>query len=148
MWKKIKEIKKTRDGTVYRFLCEECEKEVDSYKTPKTCKHSTLYNINSVWCNILRSALGIKSGRKRLKIDIDKKFVEKLFLKQESRCALSGMNIRLGLNASLDRIDSSRGYTKDNVQWLHKDINLLKGSLEEKYFLEICENVHKHNRKN
>ena len=27
---------------------------------------------------------------------------------------------------SLDRIDSSKGYTKDNIQWIHKDINKMK----------------------
>jgi hypothetical protein len=147
MWEKIKTIKKTRTGEIYRFVCKTCGKEVDSGKTPKNCKHSNLYNIDSVWGNILRSALGIKSGRKRLDIDIDRKFIEKLFLKQNGKCALSGRDITLGLNASLDRIDSSNGYTKNNVQWLHKDINIIKGSLEEKYFLEICENVYKHNRK-
>lgn len=146
MWKKLKTIKKTRTGDINRFSCQVCGKEIDSAKMPKTCRHSDLYNIDSIWSNILRSALGIKNGRKRLEIDIDRKYIEKLFLKQKSKCALSGLEIRLGINASLDRIDSSKGYTKNNVQWLHKDINILKGSLDEQYFLEICRNVYEHNR--
>ena len=148
MWEKIKIIKNTRKGNIHRYVCKICNKEVDSVKTPSTCKHSVLYNINSVWTNVLRSALGIKSGRKRLDIDINSKYIEKLFLKQDGKCALSGLDIKLGLNASLDRIDSSKGYIKGNVQWLHKDVNILKGSLNEEYFLEVCENVYKHNRKN
>lgn len=141
MWNKIKTIKRTRQGDIYRFSCQTCGKEIDSSKMPKRCNHSYMYNIDSIWSNILRSALGIKSGRKRLEIDIDRKYIEKLFVKQKCLCALSGIKIFLGINASLDRVDSSKGYIKDNVQWIHKDLNQVKGSLDSMYFLEICKNV-------
>ena len=104
-----------------------------------------MYNIDSIWVNVLRSALGIKSGRKRLEIDVDRKYIEKLFFKQKELCALSGVKIFLGINASLDRINSSKGYIKDNLQWIHKDLNQMKGSLDSLYFLEICNNIVKFN---
>lgn len=44
-------------------------------------------------------------------------------------------------NASLDRIDSSKGYVKNNLQWLHKDINIMKRHHSEKYFLELCQKI-------
>ena len=37
---------------------------------------------------------------------------------------------------SLDRIDSSKGYEENNVQWVHKDINLMKNKYDNKYFIE------------
>ena len=40
--------------------------------------------------------------------------------------------------ASLDRIDSNKGYTIDNVQWVHKDINKMKMDLEEDVFIDNC----------
>ena len=40
--------------------------------------------------------------------------------------------------ASLDRIDSSKGYIKGNIQWVLKDINLMKGSTDEDYFKFLC----------
>lgn len=40
--------------------------------------------------------------------------------------------------ASLDRIDSSQGYIKGNVQWVHKDINKMKFDLSQDRFLELC----------
>jgi len=57
-----------------------------------------------------------------------------LFEEQNKKCALSGINIQFGVNsrikekkregtASLDRIDNMQGYVKENIQWLHKDIN-------------------------
>jgi hypothetical protein len=68
-----------------------------------------------------------------------------LYLKQERICALTGLPIKLGtvneISASLDRIDSTRGYTLDNVQWVHKDINRMKGDLTPERFLELCQLV-------
>lgn len=59
------------------------------------------------------------------------------FAKQGGKCALTGVELQwpkgaleanLGRHtASLDRIDSSRGYTADNIQWVHKFVNMLKG---------------------
>lgn len=64
-----------------------------------------------------------------------------LFLKQDRKCALTGIPIQLlkPKTASLDRIDSSKGYTKDNVQWVHKDVNFLKGKFSEKDLYKWCE---------
>lgn len=67
-----------------------------------------------------------------------------LFEHQQGRCALSGDILHFGTThergttASLDRIDSTKGYTLDNVQWVHKDINQMKGTLSVGYFRELC----------
>lgn len=72
-------------------------------------------------------------------------FLWELFEKQKGFCALSGLKLVLLpaikssnvnwdiITASVDRIDSSKGYTKENVWWVHKRINRLKNnySLEE-----------------
>lgn len=83
-----------------------------------------------------------------------------LFLKQERKCALSGQNIGFNIKtgslsrygyqkntASLDRIDSKKGYIEGNVQWLHKDINKLKSNLDEKEFIRLCTLVSNTNKK-
>jgi len=38
----------------------------------------------------------------------------------------------------MDRIDNDLGYTKENIQWVHKDVNAMKSNFKEKYFLKIC----------
>ena len=43
--------------------------------------------------------------------------------------------------ASLDRTDSAKGYVKGNVQWVHKNINLMKGTFSQKEFIAICKLV-------
>lgn len=63
-----------------------------------------------------------------------------LFLKQERKCALTGLDICFGKNqtASLDRIDSSKGYIEGNVQWVHKTVNRLKNNYNQDEFLSWC----------
>ena len=45
--------------------------------------------------------------------------------------------------ASLDRIDSTKGYSKDNIQWVHKDINCMKMDFSQQYFIDLCVKVAK-----
>ena len=61
--------------------------------------------------------------------------------KQEKRCALSGVLLEWGTNASVDRIDSSKHYTKDNIQIVHKVINIMKRDLDQDEFVRFCCNV-------
>ena len=62
------------------------------------------------------------------------------------KCALSGLEIQFGKHwkmmsdqtASLDRIDNSKGYIVGNVQWVHKQVNFMKGTMEQKEFIKFC----------
>jgi hypothetical protein len=72
-----------------------------------------------------------------------------LFLKQERRCAYSNVELKFPSSgkvhdgtASLDRIDNEKGYLPNNVQWVHKDINLMKRALTEKNFLDFIEKIY------
>ena len=72
-----------------------------------------------------------------------------LWIKQNGRCAITNMIITLpeksrdkkNATASLDRIDSSKGYEIDNVQWVHKDINIMKHTFSMEYFKSLCKLV-------
>lgn len=73
-----------------------------------------------------------------------------LFLKQNGKCSLTGLNITFAVTynkrteyttASLDRIDSAKPYTIDNVQWIHKDLQYMKWNYDEKYYIEMCKLV-------
>lgn len=67
-------------------------------------------------------------------------YLWELYLKQNKKCALSGVKIyfKPKQTASLDRIDSNLGYTASNVQWTHKDINLMKMNLNQETFVKYC----------
>lgn len=74
-----------------------------------------------------------------------------LYLAQDGKCALTGMDIGFTsankATASLDRIDSTKGYTLHNVWWLHSDVNFAKQSLTVNEFVELCRNVVSHSTK-
>ncbi len=93
-----------------------------------------------------------KSAEKRnINFDITIEQAWDLFIKQDKKCALSGVDLTMLANhtklahlcnASLDRIDSSKGYIEGNVQWVHKDINFMKMNLPEEKFKEYCSLIH------
>jgi hypothetical protein len=63
-----------------------------------------------------------------------------------SKCALSSLDIQFGKHwkimsdqtASLDRINNTKGYIIGNVQWVHKQVNFMKGTMEQKEFIRLC----------
>lgn len=50
---------------------------------------------------------------------------------------------RTTINASLDRMDSKKGYIKGNIQWVYTPINNMKGSLDDNTFTELCGIIYK-----
>lgn len=96
------------------------------------------------WNTILHGA-----ANRGIEIQITIKEAWNQYEKQGGRCALTGDKIffartsKTGKNstASLDRIDSSKGYLKDNIQWVHKKVNRMKWDLTQEDFIKICRKV-------
>lgn len=100
----------------------------------------------TVWGHIINGA-----NHRNISFDLTIEDAWELFLNQERKCALTnlplsfsktqmkfGNDSRSYRTASLDRKDSKLGYIKENVQWLHKDINLMKNKFDETYFINMC----------
>lgn len=74
----------------------------------------------------------------------------KQFILQNKKCSFTGQELFFGEsnskrgNASLDRIDSSKGYTIDNIQWVHKDVNKMKSDFTSEYLVQLCKMICKH----
>ncbi len=86
-----------------------------------------------------------RARQHKLEFGITKEYIRDLFLKQDKRCALSGVELKFHSrqlvfdgNASLDRIDSAKGYVEGNVQWVHKTANFMKQRLSDEEFIEWC----------
>lgn len=100
-------------------------------------------------------AIMVKNSRhNREEIKLTREFAETLFIKQKGLCALTGQSIRFAHSnkesklelqtASLDRIDSSKTYTENNVHWVHKEINIMKNKYSLEKFIENCKLVVDH----
>ena len=87
-------------------------------------------------------------------------FLWQLFLDQDKKCAISGIDISLSKKwsseqsgklsisqtASIDRIDNNKDYTIDNIQWVHKDVNYMKSSMSMSRFVNICRMISINNK--
>jgi len=94
-----------------------------------------------------------KYFRRILQIGRRYRFISKtdcaaILARQNGKCAISGETLTcetkqgvVNTNASLDRIDSSLGYTLDNVQLVCRIINVMKTDLSMDAFREWCKKV-------
>ena len=91
----------------------------------------------------------LRSVYKRFKeVDIDLEYLKQLWETQKGICPYTGIKLKLPTYknhnfyfdcASLDRIDSSKGYIKGNVQFISLPINYMKSTksdIEVKQFLK------------
>lgn len=95
----------------------------------------------------------IRAKERGLSFNLDIKDAWNKFISQDKKCALSGLPIKFSSrcksydgNASLDRIDSSKGYEISNVQWVDKRVNRLKWNLKDSDFVKLCTVVGDYNR--
>lgn len=87
-----------------------------------------------------------RGARKRgIESSIEIKDLDAIWKMQEGKCAYTGRELSLlgpNITASLDRIDSSKGYVAYNVQFVHKTINIMKWSLPEEEFLQFVKEIY------
>lgn len=134
-------FEKSVDGSHLRkghsLSCRKCSEE-----KPKD-------RLNSKYWHHLKHSAKIRD----IDFDLSKEYLWSLFCKQNKKCALSGIDLTMattlkkhmkgGTTASVDRIDSSKGYIEGNVQWVHKSINKMKMDLDQQTFIALCEMVTK-----
>lgn len=95
----------------------------------------------------------VSAKRRGIEFKVTKKYLWDLFEKQGKRCALTGVELFFGrihfpheTTASLDRIDSTRGYIEGNLQWVLKDVNKIKRDLDQTYLIRLCSLVTDYSR--
>lgn len=109
------------------LVCLQCARECDRLRDP-----------------VKKKLIGAKSHSKRINRDfeISYKFIKELIRAQNYKCALTGIEFKEDLtNASIDRIDSLKGYLKTNVQIVLTEINLMKKDLTQEEFKSLCKAV-------
>lgn len=91
-------------------------------------------NIDKYFNDICKNA-----AKRELEFSITKNYIIQILELQNQKCALSDFDIDLkNGSASLDRINNNLGYIVGNVQWLHRNINLLKHTWSVEEFKKLC----------
>lgn len=126
----------------------------------------SVYNLmqgNSTACTICSHIkYGIDNPQWRGYKELPSRFCRKVKTKEDcvallkswrdtkGKCALTGWDISFSDGtASLDRIDSSKGYVQGNTQWVHINANVAKNGFDLEYFITLCHAIaQKHHNPN
>lgn len=132
----------------------------------KECKRighllSTYKSVSGNWGRYLKSLCRKREDEKRSKqFTVDE--LMQVLVKQDYKCALSGVELTCKMemnpdfvgngkrhlwptNVSIDRIDSTKGYTLDNVQLVCVVLNVAKSNLPQNDYIDWCKKVAEYN---
>ena len=120
----------------------------------QSCVKCRKIMFGEIHCRYL-SHLQVRARRKKIEYDVSGEYLWKLYQNQSGKCAYTGRNITFANDyrnkwqdqtASLDRIDSTKGYVEGNVQWVHKKVNAMKWEYSDQEFLQVCRDVVNHKK--
>jgi hypothetical protein len=102
--------------------------------------------------NFISGALNHAARRKQhLGFDLDLAYLLHTYEQQRGRCAITGVemtysagNGRVATNISIDRIDSSKGYVRGNVQLVCDIANRMKQDLTSAALKMWCRRILEH----
>jgi hypothetical protein len=145
-----------RSKSYYKGIEQKCKRCSGNYRGNIEGKHNGVGDLTRTRYKHMKQ----KAKERGYTFDVSIEYLWELFLAQDKRCVLSGLEITItsdtyvsnGQNridwttntASLDRIDSKLGYIEGNVQFVHKDINRMKQHFPEDYFIRLCSLVYAH----
>jgi len=104
--------------------------------------------------NVLRKNANSRASGKT-SYDLDLEFLIDLYHKQNKKCAITGILFRLdrcgtkrAFAPSIDRIECSKGYTKDNVRLVCLVVNIALNDFGDNIFDEMCSEYIKNKLRN
>ena len=107
----------------------------------KNYRTSTLRRFVAKKLSNVRSRAFKQKDANKKKVDITIDFLVDLYHKQNGQCAITKHKMTKEFNClygmSVDRIDSSKGYLKDNVQLVCQAINFAKNSFTNEQILKF-----------
>jgi hypothetical protein len=135
---------KNRNG-----MCKSCRSTIAN----KSSKRNTKKENNSQWKGYNEIPYGWfsryfeRANTKKRTGDITIEEVYNLWITQNKKCSLSGIEIGFyddgnTHTCSIDRIDSNKEYTLDNIQLVHKHVNIMKNKFDQTHFINLCKLIY------
>jgi len=128
--------RKYENMQVYNKRCKKCEAEHKNKKHHERCINKGLvYNLNE----LLRCSKQ-RSNQYKRECTIDIPILKEVYEKQNGKCYYSKRVLSFEINninkISIDRLDSNKGYIKENIVLCCKCINLMKLDWDKDVFLD------------
>jgi hypothetical protein len=89
-----------------------------------------------------------RAVKNKLELDFKIDYLHELWEKQKSKCKISNINMtyimgqgRIPTNVSIDRIDSNKGYIKNNIQLVCMAVNQMKSDLKIEELVYFCKEI-------
>lgn len=132
-------------------LCRDCYNKHDSVikaEKNRSYKRKKMFENGDIDYYIRTRMSGLKSRSKRdnLEFDLESEFMINLYKQQKGMCYYTGIQMNQEYKSegfqswgspSVDRIDSSKGYVKDNVVWCCFGVNSFKQSFSIEDFEKL-----------
>lgn len=121
-------------------MCSSCRTRLNNKSPKRNCRASN----NACWRGYedipgkVFSRLKRGAERRDIPFALSMQDIWNQYINQNKVCRFSGVPLTWGVDASVDRIDSSKGYDFDNIQIVHKAINMLKCDMDDKQFVQWC----------
>lgn len=145
----------------WKIICIHCnvEKTLSRHKIINSCQKGCRKCIKDRFSGIdsplwkdtdIKKVTGIyyqktkhQAEKRKIPFQITRKEMDAKFIEQNGKCIYTGYDLFFGDNyqngnASIDRINSKEGYISNNIQWVHKDINIMKWDFSHDQFINIC----------
>lgn len=128
-------------------LSSECR---DCFRQRSSKNQKTRHHAGGVDYHLSYITRGARQRAKQsgIEYDIDAEFLKVLLKQQGGLCAISRVSLtfikgqgHIATNASLDRIDSARGYTKDNIQLVAHQVNTMKSNMSVNQLVAWCKSI-------
>lgn len=157
--KNAKEIERQQRNGRTNFYCSR------SCAGKASCEHLKSYKPFPVW-TIKRNKKDILSpfkpfvrrarrreieNSKNYTVNITPQYLKDLWEKQDGKCLITGIALTLKLNhspyqASLDRIDNTKGYIEGNVRFVALIYNYAKNTFSDSDVIDFCNHVANNNK--
>lgn len=132
------------------YTCKACQKQYASarYQDPEYRSAKIAYNLVYQKANVFQYrwlSAKKRAGMKGIPFEITVADIETLYNEQGGVCFYSGIPFDIDskhYTCSIDRINSAKGYTKDNVVLACNIVNSMKLDLSLKEFQTVVEAVH------
>lgn len=123
----------------YKKLCKAC---YNTRKRTYKCSSPEQY----LWSRLGRQ----NKNQAQVEVELTKDDLKALWDEQQGKCAVTGLHMTYfpramrsstGLNASVDRIDSTGIYSRGNVRLVCNKVNMMKGAGEDADMLWWCKQI-------